>query len=192
MKKDELTQLGLTEEQANAVLEALKGYVPKSRLDEVIEERNGLREQITERDKQIAELGKNAGDNEALKNQIAELQAANKKAEDDYKSNIAKIQLDNAVENALTGAKAKNSKAVKALLDLTKSKVGEDGKVAGLEEQLTALKESDPYLFGEANAQSQFKGIVPKDGDGKPAPKPVDKMTYAEMLDHVAAGGTLD
>lgn len=197
MKKEELAALGLTDEQITAVLnahkEAVKDYVPKSRLDEVIEERNGLRDQVTERDKQIAELGKNAGDNQALKDQVAQLQADNKKAAAEYESNLAQLRLDNAVNLALTGAKAKNPKAVRALLDLSKSKVGEDGTVEGLEAQIKAIQKSDAYLFDSGEpAQPQFKGAVPQDGKGNPAPKAVKDMNYKEMCEHLAAGGKLD
>lgn len=198
MKREELAALGLTDDQATAVInaysEALKGYVPKSRLDEVIEERNGLRDQVEERDKQIKTLGESAGDNQALKDQIAELQAANKKASEEYENNLAQIRLDNAVELALTGAKAKNTKAARALLDLSKSKVGEDGKVEGLEAQIKSLQKSDAYLFegGEPAQKTQYKGITPKDGDGNPAPKAVKDMSYAEMVEHLAAGGKLE
>lgn len=202
MKREELAALGLTDDQATAVInaysEALKGYVPKARLDEVIEERNGLRDQVAERDKQIKQLGESAGDNQALKDQIAQLQADNKKASEEYESNLAQIRLDNAVELALAGAKAKNAKAVRALLDLSKSKVGEDGKVEGLEAQIKAIQKSDAYLFDSGEPapapapQPQYKGLVPKDGSGNPAPKAVKDMTYAELVEYQAAGGKLE
>lgn len=197
MKREELAALGLTDDQATAVInaysEALKGYVPKTRLDEVIEERNGLRDQVAERDKQIKTLGESAGDNQALKDQVAQLQADNQKAADEYAANIAQIRLDNAVELALAGAKAKNAKAVRALLDLSKSKVGEDGKVEGLDAQIKAIQKSDAYLFDSGEpAQPQIKGLVPKDGDGKPAPKAVKDMTYAELVEYQAAGGKIE
>lgn len=197
MTKEELVTLGLTDDQAAAVLKAhteeLKGYVPKTRLDEVIEERNGLRDQVAERDKQIKTLGESAGDNQALKDQVAQLQADNKKAADEYAANMAQLRLDNAVDLALAGAKAKNSKAVKALLDQSKIKVGEDGKVEGLDDQIKAIQKSDAYLFdGGEPAKTQYKGITPQDGKGDPAPKAVKDMTYSEMCAHVANGGTLD
>ena len=62
---------------------------------------------------------------------------------------MAQMQLDFAIEKALTTAKAKNAKAVKALLDMEKVKL--DGEqLLGLEEQLKAIQQSDPYLFGES------------------------------------------
>lgn len=196
MTKEELAKLGLNDEQITAVLDFIKGYIPKTRFDEVVEERNGLRTQIAERDKQIEELGKSVGDNQALKDQITQLQEANLKATKDYETNLAQVRLDNAVELALAGAKAKNSKAVRALLDLTKSKVGEDGKVDGLDAQIKALQKSDAYLFQAEEPPKattpQIKGLVPTDGQGNPAPKSVKEMSYSEMCEHLANGGSLD
>lgn len=37
--------------------------------------------------------------------------------------------------------------SAKANLDMDKIKLGEDGKITGLDEQLTGLKETKPYLF---------------------------------------------
>lgn len=201
MKREELKELGLTDDQATAVInaysEALKGYVPKARLDEVIAERNGLKDQITERDKQIDTLKASAGDNQALKDQIAQLQTQNSEATKAFKAQLEQVKLDNAVNMALTGAKAKNTKAVRALLDLAKAKVGEDGKVEGLDAQIKAIQKSDGYLFEAAEPatapQTKLTGITPKDGaGGNPQPKAVKDMSYTELCEFMAQGGKLE
>lgn len=60
MKKNELLKLGLNEVQANKMIEeykkALRDSIPKTRLDEVIAERNALRIYIEEQDKKICNL----------------------------------------------------------------------------------------------------------------------------------------
>lgn len=197
MKKDELINLGLTEDQATAVMDKMKDFVPKTRLDEVIAERNGLKDQVAERDKQIDGLKATAGDNQVLKDQIAELQQTNKTAAAEYEKQLTQVRLDNAVELAITGAKARNAKAVKALLDLTNSKLGDDGKVDGLEAQIKALQKSDPYLFAEATTEPQptpqIKGMTIQNGsDTPPAQKSVKEMTYSELCAYMEAGGKLD
>lgn len=199
MKREELKELGLTDDQATAVInaysEALKNYVPKARLDEVIAERNNLKDQVTERDKQIDTLKGSAGDNQALKDQIAQLQAKNNEDAKAYKAQLEQVKLDNAVNMALTGAKAKNAKAVRALLDLEKAKVGDDGKVDGLEAQIAALQKSDGYLFDAAAPAPQPKltGITPKDGaGGNPQPKAVKDMSYTELCEFMAQGGKVE
>lgn len=76
------------------------------------------------------------------------------------------MKVDNAVTMALTAAKAKNSKAARALLDLSNAKLGEDGKVVGLDEQIKKLQESDAYLFDAAPAPSGVKPGESKDKEG--------------------------
>ena len=72
MKKEDFLKLGLTEEQATKAAEAsaeeLKGFIPKSRFDEVNEQKKKLEEDIKTRDKQLEELKKL--DAEGLKVQI--------------------------------------------------------------------------------------------------------------------------
>lgn len=135
--------------------------VPKRRLDEVIAERNRYKEQVEERDSQLAGLKTGAKDNEVLKAQIADLQAKNKQATEDHEKQLKDQRFGFAVERAVAKADARNVKAVVALLDA--SKISLDGEnLLGFDEQVAALKESDPYLFGV-----ELKGRVPE-GTGKP------------------------
>ena len=127
-----------------------KRFIPKDKYNEVAEAKKKLEADLAARDTQLEELKKAAGTSEELKKQIEQLQAENKKAAEAWQAKMAKMQLDFALERALTTAKAKNPKAVKALLDLEKVKL--DGEqLLGLDDQLKALKESDPYLFGESS-----------------------------------------
>lgn len=146
MNKEQLIALGLTEEQANAVVEGYGIMIPKARLDEKIAELKTAQDLVAERDKQIEDLGKKAKGNEELQKQIADLSEANKKAAEEYEAKLHKERYDMALEKALSGAKAKNVKALTALLDLDKVKL-EDKELKGLDEQLKALQESDSYLF---------------------------------------------
>ena len=135
--------------------------VPKRRLDEVIAERNRYKELVEERDAQLADLKAGAKDNEVLKAQIAELQAKNKQAAEDYERQLKEQRFAFAVERAVAKADARNVKAVVALLDT--SKISLDGEnLIGFDEQVAALKKSDPYLFGV-----DLKGRMPE-GTGKP------------------------
>ena len=75
MKKKELMELGLTEEQADKVVAAsadeLKGYVPMARFNEVNDARKHAEDSVSERDKQIEGLKSAVGNAEALKKQIS-------------------------------------------------------------------------------------------------------------------------
>jgi len=149
--KEVLKNTGIDEEKLEGIVteigkELAKRFIPKDKYNEVAQTKQRLEADLVERDKQLEELKKAAGDNDNLKKQIEELQAANKKAAEEWQAKFAQMQLDFAIEKALTAANARNTKAVKALLDLEKVKL--DGEnLLGLDEQLKTLKKSDPYLF---------------------------------------------
>ena len=126
-----------------------KYFIPKDKYNEAAEAKKKLEADIDERDKQLEQLKNAAGNSEELKAQIEQLQAENQKAAEEWQAKMAQMQLDFALERALAAAKAKNAKAVKALLDLEKVKL--DGEqLLGLDDQLKAIQQSDAYLFGES------------------------------------------
>ncbi len=163
MNKEDLIAMGLTEEQAKKVMDSLDGnFVTKARFNEINEENKTLKKSVSDRDKQLEDLKKSSGDNAALQQQISDLQKQNADQQKAHDAELAKLKLDNAVELGLSGAKAKNSKAVKAMLDMEKIKLGDDGKLTGLDEQLEALKKSDSYMFDiQQQTQQQFTGFQP-------------------------------
>lgn len=163
MRKEDLIAMGLTEEQAKKVMDSIDGnFVTKARFNEVNEENKTLKKSISDRDKQLEDLKKSSGDNAALQQQISDLQKANTDQQKAHETELNQLKLDNAVEVALSGAKAKSSKAVKAMLDMAKVKLGEDGKLSGFDEQIEALKKSDGWMFdADQQTQQQFTGFQP-------------------------------
>lgn len=163
MKKEDLIAMGLTEEQAKKVMDSIDGnFVTKTRFNEINEENKTLKKSVSDRDKQLEDLKKSSGDNAALQQQISDLQKANADQQKAHEAELSKLKLDNAVDVALSGAKAKNSRAVKALLDMEKVKIGEDGKLSGFDEQIEALKKSDGWMFDvDQQTQQQFTGFQP-------------------------------
>ena len=191
MTRDTLVEMGLTEELAAKVMGSLNGnYVPKNRFNEISRENESLKAAAKEHEKQLETLKKSAGDNESLSQQIADLQAANQTAKESYEAQMNQLKIDFAVEKALTGAKAKNVTAVKALLDLKDAKLDEDGSVKGLSEQIEKLSkaEDSKFLFDTAPAQPKLKGFNPgASSDIKPgAGGDMSKMTYSEMVAYLA------
>lgn len=185
--KEQLIGMGLTEEQAKKVIDEIVdgNYVPKSRFNEVNEENKTLKQSVADRDKQLDDLKKSSGDNAELKKQIETLQKQNADQKKAHDEEMAQLKLDNAVDAALTASGAKNAKAVKALCDMSKVKLGDDGKLTGLDEQLSAVQKSDAYLFEVK--QQKFKGFQPgASGDVKPGIKvDMSKMTYDELAYYI-------
>lgn len=117
MTKESLMAMGLTEEQATKVMEGLNGsFVTKTRFNEVNEELKTAKATITERDGQLNALKTSGADAAALQAQITQLQADNAAKDQEHAAEIKKIKIENAVEKALTDAKAINPATVKPLL----------------------------------------------------------------------------
>lgn len=149
MKKEQLLEFGLTEEQAEKVLnlhkEVLTGFIPKARFDEVNETKKELEQQIRERDEQLKELQEKAKGNEELEKTIKELQEANKATKEQYEAKIRDMTIDAAIQSKLTDAKYPDLLISK--FDKSKLSIAEDGTVLGIDEQLAVLKEQYKDLF---------------------------------------------
>lgn len=177
MKKEEFTALGISEELAAkaeaASLKELGRYVAKTKYDESDEENKALKKAVSDRDKQLEELKKSSGDNEALQKQIKELQESNKAEAKKHADELKELRLTNAIKLAVAG-KVHDEHMAAALFDRSKLVLSEDGKVAGLEEQLKAIKESKGFLFKETQGQ----GYAPAGGSGAGAANPFAKDTF--------------
>ena len=161
MTKEKLLEWGLTEEQATKVMEGLNGsFVTKARFNEVNTELTTAKNTIKERDTQLETLKKASGDTKALQDQITQLQADNKKKDTDHAAELKNLKISNAVELALTGAKAKNNTAVKALLVdfIGKAELAEDGTVKGLDDEVKKLVEGKDTAFLFDKTGTKFKG----------------------------------
>ena len=192
MKRKFLEDMGLSKEQVDAILDENSQDIGKAKaeftsiqteLQNAKTEIEGLNNQLSERDTQLSELKNSTGDVEALKQQISDLQTANKTKEDEHKAEMKQLKMDMAVETALIGAKAKNIKAVKALLNLEGAELGEDGTVKGLAEQILNLSKADDSKFLFDSAKTIVKGAKIGEGSddiiegGK-----TKKMSYSQMV----------
>ena len=138
-----------------------KNFVARADFNAKSEEVKNLNAQLSERDKQLEGLKK--VDAEGLQQQIKTLQDENKRAKDTYDEQLNKIKFEHAIDTALTGAKARNTKAVSALLD-RETITFKDGKLSGLDEQLKTLKKDNAYLFEEDKTSDPVKGVKPLGG----------------------------
>lgn len=133
-----------------------KQYVAKDKFDT-------LDKQLKTANTTITDLKKDNKDNEELQTKVTDYETKVK----EYEKKIQDMQFNYALERALKGANVRNTKAVKALLNLENVKL--DGEnILGLNEQIEALKKSDSYLFADEQKQPQFSGIEPKDGAKTP------------------------
>lgn len=127
-------------------------YVEKTKFDEVKQVKKQLETDIKDRDTQLETLKKSAGDNDTLKKQIEQLQNDNKKKDEDYQSELKDLKLSNAIKLAINDS-AKDVDLVAGLIDKSKLILSDDGKVTGLDEQITGLKESKDFLFKQNDGE---------------------------------------
>ncbi|MGG1597622.1 phage scaffolding protein [Paenibacillus naphthalenovorans] len=147
--------------------EAPKHIVPKARYNELAETNKKLEGDLKDRDKQLDDLKKSAGDNAALREQIEKLQTENKAAKDKYEAEVNELRLNTAVKLALSG-KVHDPDIVASLLDKSKIELDDAGNIkAGFDDQVKALRESKAFLFvQEDKGGFQFKGTKPPEGSG--------------------------
>lgn len=188
MKKDELLELGVSDEVAEKIVSLanseLSGFVPKSRLDKVIEQRDQYKTDYETSVAETKKLADSAKDIDSLKNEIAKLSETNKQLISDHEAEISKLALDNAAEMAFVKAGAKNTKAVKALMSdfLADAKL-EGDVVKGIDEAITKLKETDGYLFNTVSSNNNPTGHTPKGNSGsnpEQTPRSVFEARLAE------------
>lgn len=133
------------EQELNKILP--ETHVPKNVFNEKSTALKNAETQLTELNKQLEEVKKSAGASEDLKKQITDLQAQQAAAKTAYEKELTATKRGYAIDQALTSAKAKNIKAVKALLDDSKLTLGDDGTLIGIKEQLEAVQKDNAYLF---------------------------------------------
>lgn len=171
MTKESLMAMGLTEEQATKVMEGLNGsFVTKTRFNEVNEELKTAKATITERDGQLNALKTSGPNAAALQAQITQLQADNAAKDQEHAAEIKKIKIENAVEKALTDAKAINPATVKPLLAafLEKADLDDDGTIRGLADEIGKLAKAEgtSFLFkaDDTTTTSTISGASPAGG----------------------------
>ena len=186
MKKEDLMKIeGMTDDLATKIAEAsaeeLKGYIPKTRFDEVNEAKKNAEALVKERDKQLEDVKKSTGDNEELKKQIEQLQESNKTAKAEYEANIKRVQRENIDTLLLTEQGAKNVKAILALLDAVDDKLeGDDYKAARLT-QIQELQKSESYLFNKNPEPPKASGATPANSGSTHVPGAITKEQFNRM-----------
>lgn len=172
MKREELRALGLTDEQVDKIMSmngddvnAQKAIVAArdQTITTLTQERDGLKTQVADRDKDIADLKKSNGDNADLQKKLDDLQ----KKYDTDTANLQKSLDDqarsHAVEGLFSGIEFTSALAKRAAIREFEAAGLEfkDGKFTGADGQIAKLREQYPDAF------------KPKE-DPKPKPKEDD------------------
>lgn len=186
--KELLEKLAAGESSVDDVLKAIddsdKDKVPRSRLNDKIAEVKDLEAELQNRNQQLDDLSKKASGSDELAKEIQALKDANAQQQADYEQKLQQTKLDAKLTEALTAAKSRNVKSVLANLDVSQIKLDGD-KLLGLDDQLSALKESDAYLFA-SEEKPALGGRTPHTPNGQPSTgltkEDFAKMNYTERV----------
>ena len=156
MKTEDLKNQGLTDEQISFVMSENGKDIEKFKTENETNktELKSVKEQLKSANETI-ESYKNMNI-EDIKKSADDYKAKFEQSENERKSEIEKLKLTHAIDNALTKAGAKNLNAVKATLDLSNVKLDGD-KLLGFDDFLKNGKEQDGYLYDDVQ-QSQGTG----------------------------------
>ena len=163
MNKKDLLDLGLDEDAVQKIIIMHGKDIEKHKTD--LEARDNEAKALAA---QLAEAGQTiesfkAMDVDAIKAAAEEWKSKAELAQQEAEQKITAVKFDHALQDALREAKARNPKAVKALLDLEKIKLSDEGGLEGLEEQLTAVKTDNDFLF---------ESVAPAEDDDDDDPEP--------------------
>lgn len=152
MKREELKDLGLTAEQVDSIMKLhgtdVESFKSKyADYDELKTKNEELSKQVAKNEKDLKSLSKSTKDNEDLQNTIKNLQDENRQIKTDFESKIGSMKLNSAIDTSLAGHKARNTKAVKALLDMDSIKLNDKGELEGLDDQIANIEKDNAFMF---------------------------------------------
>jgi chromosome segregation ATPase len=153
----------------------------KGSVDELKSQITQLQTQLTDKTNEYNTLAEKTKDFDSLTQKVTQLEGEKNQLKTDMDNQLNNLHLDFAVENGLRDAGAKNVKAAKALLDMSKiTRV--DGVVNGLNEQIEVIKtgEDSAFLFSAKQNQAPYGthfNNPPSNGGNPPTSK-----TFADAV----------
>lgn len=167
----------LVEKEKIAESKDTENMIPQARLNEVISERNKLRDRISDIETKQAEAEKKSLEEKGEYKVLAE--KLQKEKEDLITQNInANKRMAVLAKLSMPDMKARDTEVIMKLIDFNSLKVDEDGIVTdGLDEQIKKLKEDKAYLFSTGK-------ITDTDETNSPTQKPgeIDWAVLAQTL----------
>ena len=149
----------------------------KSALDTITQERDSLKNQLQNAETQIETLKADANTSAEQKEALDKLQAEYDKFKADAEADLAMTQKVNAINLALKDTNAHNPSTLMKFIDVDTIELDEDGKPK-LDDIITGLKESDPYLF-KADDDTPNPSIF---ATGNPAAKDPTPDAFAQAF----------
>lgn len=173
MKKEELTTLGLTDEQADKVL-AMNGRdieKHKKAAEDATAKVTTLTQQLADRDKDLEDLKGKSSNAEEVQKELDKLKEKYATDTENYKKQIADREYADALTSEFAAGKVLfSSKAAEQSIRgaLMKDRLTlKDGKLEGFSDRIKSLKDSDPDAFKSETPPPNF--TTPVGAGGPPA-----------------------
>lgn len=184
MRREFLKNLGIEDKDTiDAILNENSADIgrAKTEVDELNSQVTQLKTQLSDKTTEFNNLKDSTKDYETLQNTITTLRTEKTNLENQLNTEVSKLQKAHAIEGSIRDAKAKNVKAVMALLDLDKITY-ENNELSGISEQLETLKSGEDTSFLFAESQPLPSGTHlnnPPSGNGG---TPATSKTLAEAV----------
>lgn len=163
----------------DTLMTAINAEFPKNAVPK--ETFNDVNSQLKTANSTITDLKAANLDNETLQKTITDHETALADQKTAYETKVKDLLISGAVEKALLSSKAKHSDLLTGKIDREKLIIGEDGKIIGIDEQITSLKENYKDLF-----ESKLSGNPPENngnGAGAVTKDQFQKMGYKERTE---------
>lgn len=136
-------------------------FVPASRLNDVVSQRDGFKTQLETSNQQLEVLKKAAGDNEQLKGEYQKMIDQNNGLLEELKTASIKLQIAIAAKDAI------NPQDLFMFINMGNIKINSKGEVLGADSEIARLKQEKPYLFNAADGKKKKGGTDPEDDKTK-------------------------
>ena len=156
-----------------------KGFVSRADFNAKNEELKTAQSQLLDANKTID--GFKAMDIEGIKRASDDWKAKYEQAEKDHAAKLDGLELDGKIESALRDAKAKNAKAVRALLDMEALKASKN-RDADIKAAVEAVATENAFLFGDEGGPRLNSGAPHGPGGEPDYSKMTDEEYYAAIM----------
>lgn len=129
-------------------------HIPKAVYNELNEKYKMLDRQKKDTDSLLEEANGKLKDSTEFEGKYKALLSQQKEDSERYEKQIADMKRGYAIDSALAKAGARNAKAVKALLDESKITLGNDGTFIGIDEQISAIRSENDFLFNAPESKT--------------------------------------
>lgn len=173
MKREDVSKVfeGATDEQINAILDLNSADIGKAK-HKLEVERDNYKDSLEAAQNALKEF-ENVDVND-LQGKVAQLTSDLAKKETEYQNKLSDMEFNSVLDSVIASSGARNSKALKALLDINALKASKN-RSEDIKTAIETVKAENDYLF--VSKEPIQNPVAPTD-----TPNPNKKMTLSEAM----------